>query len=215
MSSIRAGSVLSAMREWVGEHGTPAPMETSRDAFHVLVSTIVSLRTRDTVTRKVSAQLLSRAPTPGAMASIDIHSLEELLRPAGFFRQKAGQLRDLSRILLRDFDGEVPDSMEELLSLPGVGRKTANFVLGMVFGRPAVCVDVHVHRISNRLGLVNTASPEDTETALQELFPRSEWTGINHTMVRFGQRVCRPVRPACGLCPLADECPSRKKGEEK
>lgn len=214
MNSNGAGSVLRRMREWLGELGAPAPLETSSDPFHVLVSTIVSLRTRDATTRKVSGQVLYRAPTPEAMAAIDRRSLEELLRPAGFFRQKAGQLRELSNILLQDFDGEVPDSMEELLSLPGVGRKTANFVLGMVFGRPAICVDVHVHRISNRLGLVNTSSPEGTETALQELFPRREWTGINHTMVRFGQRVCKPVKPACGLCPLADECPVGKKGEE-
>lgn len=214
MNSTRAGSFLRVMRECLGELGAPAPLETSMDAFHVLVSTIVSLRTRDATTRKVSGQVLSRTPTPEAMAAIDRRSLEELLRPAGFFRQKAGQLKELSRILLRDFEGEVPDSMEELLSLPGVGRKTANFVLGMVFGIPAVCVDVHVHRISNRLGLVNTGSPEETETALRELFPRKEWTGINHTMVRFGQRVCRPVKPACGLCPLADKCPGATKGEE-
>ncbi|MFO8182933.1 MAG: endonuclease III [Candidatus Aegiribacteria sp.] len=214
MSSARAGSVLRRMRDFLGELGSPAPLETSGDAFHVLVSTIVSLRTRDATTRKVSRQVLDRAPTPEAMAAIDRRSLEELLRPAGFFRQKAGQLRELSSILVRDFEGEVPDSMEELLSLPGVGRKTANFVLGMVFGIPAVCVDVHVHRISNRLGLVNTGSPEETEAELRELFPRMEWTGINHTMVRFGQRVCRPVKPACGLCPLAEECPGATKGEE-
>jgi endonuclease-3 len=98
--------------------------------------------------------------------------------------------------------------MEQLLGLPGVGRKTANFVLGMVYGIPSICVDVHVHRVSNRLGLVRTNSPEETELALQRIYPKDEWTGINHTMVRFGQRICRPVRPLCDTCPFSGECPS-------
>ncbi len=189
--------------------GVPAPMEKSREAFSVLVSTIISLRTRDAVTRKVSRQVLRAAPDVDAMISINLAELKRLLHPAGFYRQKAGQLKRISAILRSDYDGRVPDSMDSLLSLPGVGRKTANFVLGMVFGIPAICVDVHVHRISNRLGLVNTRSPEETESALQKLFPKDEWAGINHIMVRFGQSICRPVKPLCDECPLKDRCPSR------
>jgi len=188
--------------------GVPAPMEESRDAFPVLISTIISLRTRDAVTRTVSRQVLKRVPDIDAMISIDTAELEQLLRPAGFYRQKASQMKRIAIILKNDFGGRVPDDMGSLLSLPGVGRKTANFVMGMVFGVPSICVDVHVHRISNRLGLVDTRSPEETESALQILFRETEWTGINHIMVRFGQKICRPAKPLCNKCPLHDQCPS-------
>ncbi|MCD4702045.1 MAG: endonuclease III [Candidatus Aegiribacteria sp.] len=188
--------------------GVPAPMEISREAFPVLISTIISLRTRDAVTRMVSRQVLTRAPDVDTMISIDRAELELLLKPAGFYRQKAGQMKKIADILKSDFEGRVPDSMDSLLSLPGVGRKTANFVLGMIFGKPSICVDVHVHRISNRLGLVDTQSPEETEFALQKIFPRAEWTGINHIMVRFGQEICRPIKPLCSECPLRNQCTS-------
>ncbi len=197
------------MKNALKSPGVPAPMEESREAFPVLISTIISLRTRDAVTRTVSRQVLKRAPDVDAMISIDRTELELLLRPAGFYRQKAGQMKSIASILRSDFEGSVPDSMDSLLSLPGVGRKTANFVMGMVFGVPSICVDVHVHRISNRLGLVDTQSPEETELRLQKLFPKAEWTGINHIMVRFGQRICRPMKPLCNECPLSDQCPSR------
>lgn len=186
----------------------PAPMAESHRAFPVLVSTIISLRTRDAVTRKVSSQVLKKAPDIDSMISIKKEDLERLLRPAGFYRQKAGQIKKIAKILKSDFQGEVPDDMDSLLSLPGVGRKTANLVLGMVFGKPSICVDVHVHRISNRLALVDTKTPEETEFALQKLLPKEEWTGINHIMVRFGQNICRPVKPLCNECPLSDQCPS-------
>ncbi|MCK5116039.1 MAG: endonuclease III [Candidatus Aegiribacteria sp.] len=196
------------MKNTLKSLGIPAPMEESREAFPVLISTIISLRTRDAVTRMVSRQVLTRAPDIDAMISIDIKELEQLLRPAGFYRQKAGQMKRIAKILKNNFEGRVPGSMDSLLTLPGVGRKTANFVMGMVFGVPSICVDVHVHRISNRLGLVNTRSPEETEFALQKLFPIEEWTGINHIMVRFGQRICRPAKPLCNECPLREGCPS-------
>ncbi len=197
------------MKNTLKSLGIPAPMEESREAFPVLISTIISLRTRDAVTRMVSRQVLAKVPDIDAMISIDTKELEQLLRPAGFYRQKAGQMKRIARILKNDFKGRIPESMDSLLSLPGVGRKTANFVMGMVFGVPSICVDVHVHRISNRLGLVNTQSPAETEFALQKLFPKAEWTGINHIMVRFGQRICRPAKPLCHECPLCDQCPSR------
>lgn len=196
------------MAEAVAGTAVPAPLENSDDPFHVLVSTLISLRTRDSTTRKVSARVLKAAPDVPSMLSIEHSRLEELLRPAGFFRQKASQLRRISDVLHREHGDSVPRSLEELLALPGVGRKTANFVLGMVFGIPAICVDVHVHRIANRMGLVRTPSPEATEYALQAIFPADEWIGINHSMVRFGQTVCRPASPRCGICPFSDDCPS-------
>ena len=188
--------------------GTPAPLLKSRKAYPVLVSTIISLRTRDAVTEKVSKRVLDRAPDVDSMISLEKDELEELLRPAGFYRQKAEQLKRIALILRNDYKGSVPDDMDSLLSLPGVGRKTANFVLGMVFGKPSICVDVHVHRISNRLGLVDTVSPEETEFALRKIFPEKKWIGINHIMIRFGQRICRPVRTLCSECPLSEHCPS-------
>jgi endonuclease-3 len=202
------------MKSTQKSQGKPAPMEESREAFPVLISTIISLRTRDAVTRSVSRQVLGKAPDIDAMISIDTVELEQLLRPAGFYRQKAGQMKRIAGILKSDFENRVPDSMDSLLSLPGVGRKTANFVMGMVFGVPSICVDVHVHRISNRLGLVHTRSPDETEFALQKLFPIEEWTGINHIMVRFGQRICKPVKPLCDECPLREGCPSRMKEKD-
>ena len=206
--------VLHEMRSAIRTIGTPSPLLKSSKAFPVLVSTIISLRTRDVVTERVSHQVLSSAPDVGSMISIEQEKLEELLKPAGFYRQKAGQLKRIALILQKDFEGKVPENMDLLLSLPGVGRKTANFVMGMVFGVPSICVDVHVHRISNRLGLVRTSTPEETEFSLQEIFPEEEWTGINHIMVRFGQSICRPVRPLCDDCPFKNECPSavRKTG---
>lgn len=195
------------MKRAGGLPGTPAPLEESQEAFPVLVSTVISLRTRDAVTRAVSARVLKSAPDVKSMISIDMKELETLLKPAGFFRQKAKQLKKTAELIQNMFDGEVPDNIEDLLSLPGVGRKTANFVLGMVFGKPAICVDVHVHRISNRLGLVRTSAPEETEMQLQKIFPSEYWTRINHIMVTFGQRICKPVKPRCEVCPLNTICP--------
>lgn len=207
MTEQKALNILESMKQATGSTCIPAPLEESREAFPVLVSTVISLRTRDAVTREVSGKVLKEVPDAASMIAIDRRKLEELLKPAGFFRQKAGQLKKSADIIQKQFNGRVPDNMKDLLSLPGVGRKTANFVLGMVYGKPAICVDVHVHRISNRLGLVETPSPEKTELKLQELFAPSEWNRINHIMVTFGQRICKPVKPRCEVCPLNSICP--------
>jgi endonuclease III len=200
------GEVLDLMVRMTGERGLPVPMERSSDPFHVLVSTLISLRTRDTVTSSVSAALLDRAPDPVSMLALEPGEMEILLHPAGFFRQKALQLRRICSRLLERHGGRVPGTTEELMALPGVGLKTASFMMGMVFGEPTVCVDVHVHRISNRLGLVTTATPERTKQVLEALFPPERWTGINPIMVGFGQVICRPVRPLCGGCLLRSRC---------
>jgi endonuclease-3 len=201
------------MEERLGHLGKPSPLNAGTDPFAVLVSTLVSLRTRDAVTEKVSRRLLSRATDPEGILALTDGELEDLLRPAGFFRQKAAQLRGICVAIRDRFGGRVPSGMDDLLSLPGVGRKTACYVLGTVFGKPAVCVDVHVHRISNRLGLVDTGDPADTERALMEIYPEEMWNRINHPFVRFGQRICRPRHPLCGDCPFSGWCPSADSGK--
>jgi endonuclease-3 len=194
------------MTEHLGETGVPAPLSGGDSPFNVLVGTVVSLRTRDAVTHMVTKRLLQRVTSPRELASVPLGELEDLLRPAGFFRVKAQKLREMAGLLCERHDGIVPSSREELMALPGVGGKTAAFVMGMAFGIPAVCVDVHVHRVSNRIGLLATRTPGQTEEGLMKIFPREEWTGLNHVFVRFGQRVCLPSRPRCKACPLKGEC---------
>lgn len=200
--------LLRAMEAFLGETGTPAPLSAGDQPFRVLVGTVISLRTRDAVTSAVTRRVMDRASGPRELAAVPVDELEELLRPAGFFRVKARQLIEMARMICEKHQGQVPGSREELTALPGVGGKTAAFVLGRAFGVPAVCVDVHVHRIANRTDLVATRSPERTERELMKLYPEDEWIGLNHVFVRFGQRVCLPVRPRCGVCPLREDCGS-------
>jgi endonuclease-3 len=186
-----------------------------RDPFQVLVSTIISLRTKDQVTGPASRRLLARAPTIPVLAALPAAEIAELIYPAGFYRTKGRHLREVAAILLRDHDGAVPDSLAALLRLPGVGRKTANLVLGQGFGIPAICVDTHVHRISNRLGWVSTSTPDATELALARSLPRRYWIPINGIMVSYGQQVCTPVAPHCSRCPLLGTCPRRGVGRHR
>ncbi len=179
------------------------------DPFRVLVATVLSQRTRDEVTERAAKNLFTRYATPLALASADAGDIEELIREVGFYRVKAPRIKEISRIIHNDFKGRVPEDMNTLLSLPGVGRKTANCVLVYGFGKDAIAVDTHVHRISNRLGLVSTKTPEETEVQLLEVVPRKHWRHINELLVRFGQDICRPVGPKCGGCPLAGLCPGR------
>lgn len=177
------------------------------DPFRVLVSTIISLRTRDEVTFAASERLFAAAPDAGALASLPEHRIQELIYPAGFYRNKARDLRRIASLIIERHDGRVPDRREELTAFPGVGRKTANLVLGVGFGIPAICVDIHVHRIPNRLGWVATKTPEQTEQALMAILPQRYWIPINELLVGFGQRVCTPQSPRCSNCPLERECP--------
>ncbi len=178
----------------------------SNDPFRVLISTVLSQRTRDEVTERAAQRLFSKYATSIVLAGADVGDIEELIREVGFYRMKAPRVKEIARIISNDFKGRVPDSMDALLSLPGVGRKTANCVLVYGFGKDAVAVDTHVHRISNRLGLVSTNTPEETEMRLREVLPKKYWRHINELMVRFGQELCRPVGPKCAACPLADLC---------
>lgn len=188
---------------------TLATVERRRDPFRLLVACIISLRTKDEVTALAAARLFAVAATPATLAALPSSRIAELIFPAGFYRVKAEQLKSLSRRLLEEHDGRVPADREALLALPGVGRKTANLVLGLGFGIPAICVDTHVHRIANRLGLVATATPEATEHALERLLPQRHWIAINDLLVTFGQTVCHPTSPRCSTCPLTTHCPRR------
>jgi endonuclease-3 len=181
--------------------------QVDRSPYRLLVSCIISLRTKDEVTHDASRRLLDLAATAEELAELDEARIAAAIYPAGFYNQKAKQLREIGGILRDRYQGRVPGSEEELLALPGVGRKTANLVLGLGFGIPAICVDTHVHRISNRLGLVDTASPEGTERALGKLLPRGLWIPINDLLVTFGQNRCHPTSPRCTGCPLDDLCP--------
>ena len=177
-----------------------------KSPFHVLVSTVLSTRTKDYVTDKASRNLFSRVSSPSDLAKMSTKTIEKLIYPVGFYKTKARHLKEMARMLVDKYGGRVPNKFEELVKLPGVGRKVANLVLALSFGKDAICVDTHVHRISNRLGWVKTKSPLETEKELMKIFPRRYWKDINHVLVSFGQNVCRPVAPKCGECPLKDHC---------
>jgi endonuclease-3 len=179
-----------------------------REPFFALISTVMSHRTRDDVTYPAAKKLFERFSTPEEMVEANVEDIEELIRDVGFYRVKAGRIKEISRILLEDYNGKVPDDMETLLKLPGVGRKTANCVLAHAFLKEdALAVDTHVHRISNRLGRVVTKNPEETEMELKKLLPQKYWRHVNILLVKFGQNVCRPISPRCGICVLNDICP--------
>lgn len=184
-----------------------AEQESSRSPFRLLVACIISLRTKDEVTAEASRRLFAVAADPAQLAVLEEDRIAKAIYPAGFYRTKARQLRRIGTILRDECNGEVPSNESDLLALPGVGRKTANLVLGLGFGVPAICVDTHVHRISNRLGLVRTRTPEQTERALTKILPRDLWIEINDLLVTFGQNQCHPISPRCTGCALADLCP--------
>ena len=184
------------------------------DPYRVLIRTILSQRTRDENTDQASRNLFSKYPTIGDVVDAPVEDVEDLIRPAGFYRVKARRIQEVSRILLDEYGGVVPDSMGELLKLPGVGRKTANCVLVFAFHAPAIPVDTHVHRISNRWGLVNTSKPEDTELALMDIVPKELWVDLNDITVQFGQTICKPISPQCEECPLTGLCSYDPDGED-
>jgi endonuclease-3 len=203
-------TIIATLQEYLKGSRLPsvsAVAERMPDPFHILVSTMISLRTKDEVTSAASERLLSRAPTAHKLARLDRKQIAELIYPAGFYNTKAKNLKSMAEVLVSRYTGRVPESMEQLLALPGVGRKTANLVRNLGYGLDGICVDTHVHRISNRLGWVRTKTPEQTESALEEVLPRRHWISINELLVRFGQTVCTPVSPFCSRCPIADHCP--------
>jgi endonuclease-3 len=177
-----------------------------RDPFRVLVACLLSLRTKDETTGPAAARLFALADTPEAMRRLPARRIERAIFPVGFYRTKARVLLGVCRDLLERFGGQVPDDIDRLLTLKGVGRKTANLVVTQGFNKPGICVDIHVHRISNRLGYVKTKNPTETETALRKQLPRRYWIGYNDLLVSFGQNICHPVSPRCSECPVRPRC---------
>ncbi len=173
----------------------------------VLVSTIISLRTKDAVTLKSSIKLLTEARDPQALLDIGEERVADLIYPAGFYHTKASNLVRISQLLIEQYNGVVPGNREALLAFPGVGLKTANLVLGIGFRIPAICVDIHVHRIANRRGWLVSDKPDLTERLLREILPEKWWIDINKILVSFGQRVCTPRSPHCSTCPVSGDCP--------
>ena len=202
---------LSILRKAIHQWKVPAVGVIADNAadrpFETLVSTILSLRTKDAVTEAASHRLLARAPTPKTLADLPIPEIEKLIFPVGFYHTKAKHLQETSQRLLADHQGRVPRSMDALLKLPGVGRKTANLVLTVGFGDYGICVDTHVHRISNLWGFVKTKTPDETEFALRKKLPRRHWKTFNDILVTFGQNLCVPVSPWCSKCPISRYCP--------
>lgn len=184
-----------------------------QDPWAVLASTILSLRTKDEVTLVSSRALLGKAPTPEALVKLSEKEIEKLIYPAGFYRTKASNLKKTASLIIEKHNGQVPNNMEDLLALPGVGRKTANLVLTEAFDLYGICVDTHVHKISNRTGWVSTSTPDQTEQILREVLPQKYWKRINALLVVYGQQICRPVSPFCSKCVIEKHC--KRKNVEK
>ncbi len=181
-------------------------MDSFKDPYLVLIACILSLRTNDRTTYPATLRMLELAKTPKQMKMVKSEDLAKAIYPVGFYENKAKQIIELSRQIDEELGGNVPDEIEELTKFKGVGRKTANLVLSQGFNKPAICVDVHVHRIFNRLGYVKTKTPEETEFALREKLPQKYWIDINTLLVTHGQNVCKPIKPMCDKCPISDYC---------
>ena len=181
-------------------------MEEFKNPYLVLIACILSLRTNDLTTYPATLRMLEIGKEPKDFAYCDPERLTKAIYPVGFYKNKAKQIIELSRIIVEELDNKVPDTIEDLIKFNGVGRKTANLVLAKGFGIPAICVDVHVHRICNRLGYVKTKNPEETEFALREKLPIKHWLDINTLLVTHGQNVCKPIKPQCDICPIKDYC---------
>ncbi len=180
--------------------------ETYQSPFRVLVSCILSLRTQDATTAKASRRLFALADSPQTMLKLTAKKIEKLIYPVGFYRTKAKDILEICRTLIDRYAGQVPDSIDELLKFRGVGRKTANLVVTLGYRKAGICVDTHVHRISNRWGYVKTTTPEKTEFALRDKLPKKYWIEFNDLLVSFGQHLCRPISPVCSQCPIAKYC---------
>ena len=209
MSPREIGDVIRTLQRHAPSWRPTAVAEVAAeqpDPFRVLIACLLSLRTQDATTREASERLFRVADAPSAMLGVPVSRVARLIYPVGFYRTKARAIRAICRDVIDHFDGRVPDDLDRLLTLRGVGRKTANLVVTVGFGKPGICVDIHVHRISNRLGFVRTKTPDQTELALRAKLPPRHWIGYNDLLVAFGQNVCRPVSPHCTRCPVASRC---------
>ncbi|MDR2731475.1 MAG: endonuclease III [Treponema sp.] len=209
---IKWDAIFSGLENWRSNLIARDPAVSSvaenyrRNPWAVLVSTIISLRTKDDVTVTASERLLDKASGPVELSLLNADEIAKLIYPAGFYKTKAASLKKIAAILIEQYKGKVPRKMDALLALPGVGRKTANLVLNEAFNIDAICVDIHVHRISNRCGWLISASPEETEKILREILPLKYWKRINFLLVLYGQKVCRPVSPFCSQCIIQKHC---------
>lgn len=185
-----------------------------RNPFELLVATVLSAQSTDRRVNAVCVELFARYPTPQALAEADREQVEAIIGPVGFFRNKTTAIMGLSQRIVDEFDGEVPGTLEELVTLPGVGRKTANVVLGNAFGVPGITPDTHLIRLANRLGWTDSTKPDVVEQAVGALFPPEEWVMLCHRVIWHGRRCCHARRPACGACSVAELCPSRDIGEQ-
>jgi endonuclease-3 len=202
-------SAIKILRREVPRWDTPIVTlmaETYESPFRVLISCVLSLRTQDATTAKASHRLFAVADSPQAMMKLTAKRIEKLIFPVGFYRTKAKNILSICQTLIDSYGGQVPDEIDELLKLKGVGRKTANLVVTLGYKKPGICVDTHVHRISNRWGYVRTKTPEKTEFALRKMLPKQYWIEYNDLLVSFGQHLCRPISPMCSRCPVSKYC---------
>jgi endonuclease-3 len=200
---------IAILKDEVQQWKTPIVGEIEnryRDPYRVLISCLLSLRTKDKVTEDASLRLFSLAGDPRSMLKLTNKQIEKVIFPVGFYRRKAETIRRVSNLILKQYDGAVPDTIDELLKLPGVGRKTANLVVTVAYKKPGICVDTHVHRIFNRWGYVETRTPFETEMALRAKLPREYWIIINELIVSYGQHRCTPRSPRCEECALSNRC---------
>lgn len=213
---------VAILQRWMKEYKTPIVSMYAanrrvekRSAFKVLIATILSLRTKDETTAKASERLFAQADSPKKILALPGKKIEELIYPVGFYRVKAKTLHTVCDTLIKKYKGRVPADLDELLKIKGVGRKTANLVVTLGYNLPGICVDTHVHRISNRWGYVKTATPEKTEVALRKILPEIYWIEYNDLLVTFGQNACMPISPFCSSCKLADICPKMEVGKHR
>ena len=211
--TVRFSKIISLMQSTLRKNNLVRPtalknLQTQEDGdpYKILIGTILSARTRDETTTQVIKMLFSEFKNPDELSRADLKDIKKLIQKIGFYNVKATRIKEVSKILVEKYNSKVPSNLEDLLTFPGVGRKTANCVLVYGFRKPAIPVDIHVHRISNRIGIVNTKKPEETEIDLQKSIDRRYWTGVNESFVTFGQNICLPIKPKCNLCHLTKIC---------
>jgi endonuclease-3 len=208
MKPVDIPQIMKVLRKEVVRYERPVVGSLTLKAtpFKVLIACLLSLRTKDEVTEPAALRLFAEGGTAQKLASMDVRRIEKLIYPVGFYKRKAVGIKQVARILLSDYSGKVPDTIEELVKLPGVGRKTANVVVVSGFGKSGIAVDTHVHRLTNRWGYVRTRSPDETEMALREKLPKRYWIGFTDTLITWGKNVCKPVSPLCSGCKIRNLC---------
>ena len=202
--------ILNILEEKYNEWNAPVVsyIKSSKGSpYKILISTILSLRTKDNITKEAVERLFSKVNTPEDMLNLNYNEIEKIIYPVGFYKTKAKRILEISKILVDKYNSIVPSELDELLKLPGVGRKTANLVITLAYDKPGICVDVHVHRISNRWGYIKTKNPYETEMVLRKVLPIDLWIKYNNILVAFGQTICKPISPLCTKCPIFEFCP--------